>query len=227
MSHFDERPYIRELENWDPISVWEVDGAWVRKNQQKEFTNFAQWRHPLFKGIIPANEFWIDQGSSPEEHKFFIEHMLHENYLQSRGLAFKKAEREATRVEERERHRVPGTVVRSLSKFAPERQLIQKVGEVEIFAVDGKMVRDNIDPRFCHGGHDWVYSYVPDKHIWIDDTVVQGEWPYLMVHELMERNKMELGEEYGKAHPACSKIEWKCRHDHQELLRQEKELGLL
>lgn len=227
MDHFDEKPWISKIEEIGPISIWLVDGAWIRKYDQKEFTNFAQWRHPLFKDIIPENEFWIDQGAGPEEHTFFIEHMLYENHLQSRGMAFKKAEVEAIRVEERERHRGAKITERKLYNFSPERALLQKVGDVEVYIVDGKMVRDYIDTRFCHGGHDLVYEYIPDKHVWIDNTTVPNEWQYLIVHELLERNKMEMGEEYSEAHPKCSRMEWKCWHDPEELLRQQKQLGLV
>ena len=226
-SHFDEKPWLRKLDEFGQTSVWLVDGTWVRKYLQKEFTNFAYWRHPLFRSVIPNDEFWIDEGSTPEEHQLFVDHMLIENYMMSRGYPFKKAEQEATRVEARERHRGATVTERKLSKFTPELRKLGQTSDIEIFLVDGKMVRDKIDPRFCHGGHDLVYEYVPDKHIWIDNTTVPHEWPYLTIHEVHERNKMNLGEKYLDAHPKCSRIEWKCRQDDQELLRQQKELGLI
>jgi hypothetical protein len=230
MGHFDEKPWISKLEEIGPISVWLVDGAWIRKYDQKEFTNFAQWRHPLFKDIIPENEFWIDQGSGPEEQGLFTEHMWHENYLMGRGLAFKKAEEEATRVEERERHRgnqkFEWNFKRKPLIDAIELRSLGKVGDTEIFLVDGKKVRDHLDPRFCHGGHSQIYDYVPDEHIWIDNTLIPHELPYIIMHESGEYCDMAMGEEYLKAHKKWSRIEWKARHDPEELLRQQKQLGL-
>jgi len=231
MNHFDEKPWINKLEEIGPFSIWLVDGGWIRKYDQKEFTNFAQFRHPLFKEIIPENEFWIDQGSTPEEHQFFIEHMLYENHLQGRGMAFKKAEEEATRVEERERHRGNPKFGQDLKRKplidAIELQSLGKAGNAEIFLVDGKKVRDHLDPRFCHGGHSQIYDYVPDEHIWIDDTVIPHERPYIIMHESGEYTDMAMGMEYLKSHPKWSRMEWKCRHDPEELLRQQKQLGLV
>jgi hypothetical protein len=234
-SHFDEHPYVKLLEEIGPISVWLIDGVWARKYLQKEFTNFAH-HYSKPKGIggdafkcIPEDEFWIDQGANPEEIPFFIDHLLVEHYLMSkRGMSYEKAEKEGIKVEERERHRGKIGERRPL-EVNPDLRLLQTVGDIQIHLVDGKTVRDKIDPRFCAGGHSKIYGYIPDHppEIWLDNTSVQADWPFYIIHELHELRDMQMGKEYQEAHKIASRIEWRCRHDPEELLRQQKQLGLI
>lgn len=65
-------PYLRKVGQRGRIGIWIVDGSYIRAHIDEEFTNFGQ--HYSFK-YIPKEEFWIDQGVSPEEQKFFISHL--------------------------------------------------------------------------------------------------------------------------------------------------------
>lgn len=232
MKHFDERPYISMIDEIENLTVWLVDGLWVRKYIQKEFTNFAH-HETAPRGIggdafkeIPENEFWIDLAVNPEEIPYFIDHLLVEHFLMTeRGFNYQRAEQEGIKVEERERHR--GRFKERKVTINPEIQLLQKVGDVEIWLIDGKVVRDKLDPRFVAGGHSEVYDYIPDHHIWIDNASVRADWPFYTVHELHEFKNMQTGKDYLEAHKIASRIEYKTRHDPQELLRQQKQLGIL
>ena len=66
-----EKPYVRKLDQIEEIAVWIVDGVYIRKNIDEEFTNFGQ--HYRFR-FIPMREFWIDQEHGPGEQQFFIDH---------------------------------------------------------------------------------------------------------------------------------------------------------
>ena len=103
--HFDEKPYIRLLEEIGPIKVWIVDGGWVRQHIEKEFTNFCQGHHPSFREKMPADEFWIEMGANESEIPFFVDHLLVERYCLEQGKSFNAAEEEATKVEQGERKR--------------------------------------------------------------------------------------------------------------------------
>lgn len=235
-SHFDERPYVQMIDEVEHIpeniTAWLVDGLWVRKYIQREFTNFAH-HDTKPRGIggdafeqIPEHEFWFDQAVKPEEVPYFLDHLLVEHFLMTeRGYNYQKAEQEGIKVEERERHR---TRFKGERKFDinPELSLIQKAGNLEIYLVNGKVVRDKIDPRFVAGGHSDVYGYIPDHHVWIDDASLLGDRPFYILHEVHEFRDMEIGKDYLDAHKTASRIEWKCRHNPQELLRQQKQLGL-
>jgi hypothetical protein len=250
MSHYDERPYVTLLEDEsnypEEIEVWLVDGTWVRKHLQREFSNFAH-HYSKPKGIggdafkcIPEHEFWLDAGVDPAEIPFFIDHLRVEHYLMRRGMSYELAEKEGTKVEERERGKYKFAFPSGL-EVNPELRQIQEVGAgtspiqhraykilgpVQVFLVDGKMVRDKIDPRFCAGGHSEVYGYIPENHIWIDNASMLREWPFYIIHELHEFRDMQGGMKYPEAHKIASRVEWKCRWDRNELYKVQKELGL-
>ncbi len=226
-SHFNEKPWIKLIETIRPFFVWSVDGAFVRKYLQPEFTNFAQPLHPDFKNIIPPNELWIEVGSNPEEYRFFIENMLEQNRLMAQGMSYSRAEAAGIRVESRERHRTTFEGSRKIGAVNPEINMRRRVGPLEVWIVDGKKVRTAIDPRFCSGGHDAVYGYVPENHIWLDNTLPHSEFRFIEVHELGERKDMAMGYPYTVAHAKWSRIENQCRHDKNELLRQMKTLGII
>jgi hypothetical protein len=58
-------PYVRKYSSRDNIQIWLVDGEYVRKNIDEEFTNFGQ--HYRFS-YIPMDEFWIDQEAHDQEY---------------------------------------------------------------------------------------------------------------------------------------------------------------
>jgi|GEM_PF-1786884 len=74
--------------------------------------------------------------------------------------------------------------------------------QVNIWYVRGDIVRKSFDPHFTHGGHDLVYpSYIKEaRTIWIDIYQDDREVPYTILHEIVERKKMERGGSYDKAH---------------------------
>ena len=86
-----------------------------------------------------------------------------------------------------------------------------------MWIVSGRMVRSFFDIDFTEGGHDYVYEFVPEKEVWIDDDILEPERPYVLVHELHERNRMATGWAYSKAHAESSRVEYRCRHHPDEL----------
>jgi len=83
---------------------------------------------------------------------------------------------------------------------------------IEVWLVDGRAVRhDFID--FVEGGHDLVYDWIPERQIWIDNDLSRDEWPFVIVHEAIERALMEDGMEYDPAHDEANKVEDKLRHE--------------
>ena len=111
---------------------------------------------------------------------------------------------------------------------AIEIKLLQECEPVglHIYLADGRIIRDKIDPRFCSGGHSEVYPYVPDHHVWIDNTSLHRECNYYMLHEVHEFRDMENGMKYPEAHRIASRIEWHCRWNPFATLAVMKSLGL-
>ena len=82
------------------MTIWIVDGTYVRTHLDEEFTNYAQ---PLEFACIPKNEFWIDKEAGNDESQFFIDHLLTEHKLMAKGIPYDDALEAADKVEMAER----------------------------------------------------------------------------------------------------------------------------
>jgi hypothetical protein len=206
-----------------------VDGSYVRKNIDEEFTNFGQHYQQRY---IPETEFWIDENTDPSEHVFFIDHMLVENRLMSEGESYDDALKAADEVERRERRRSDVSTKPRLGinanaylvKLNMWHQLTKDVG-LDVWIVNGKLVRDIFDVDFVEGGHDLVYNFIPKGEVWIEaDIVSYDERYFVLFHEAYERFLMELGYSYVSAHCRASRAEHDCRINKEKLVNCLKRL---
>ena len=83
-----KNPKIKLLCKIGGLEVWEVDGLWVRKNLDEDFTNFGQ--HYRFK-FIPKNELWIEKEVSEDEFNFYITHLLVERKMMENNMKYEDA----------------------------------------------------------------------------------------------------------------------------------------
>jgi hypothetical protein len=213
-------PYIKDIGQRGRISIWIVDGSYVRTHLDEEFTNYGQ--HYNFK-YIPRDEFWIDQENSPDEQKFFIDHLVVEHHLMEKGVPYDQVLEAADKAERAER-RGAGDVKKMTKggNLPNPKQVHVRLWKkletpVSVWIVDGRLVRSVFDDDFTEGGHDYVYEFVPQNEVWIDNDLEQAERPYVLLHELHERNLMAQGLDYDRAHADSSKIEHHCRHHPNEL----------
>jgi hypothetical protein len=213
-------PYLQKDEQRGDFQVWIVDGSYIRGKIDEEFTNFGQ--HYRFS-YIPEKEFWIDQEAEHDERQFFIEHLLVETRLMAGGMPYEQAIVQADRIERAERRKA-GDVRRATQSGAlpdpntvHERLWKELENGVSVWIVNGRMVRSVFDIDYTEGGHDYVYEFVPENEVWIDDAIIQAERGYVLLHELHERNLMAKGWPYSKAHLDSSRIEYRCRHHPDEL----------
>jgi len=211
-------PYIGRLDSRGDIQVWLVNGSYIRSHIDEEFTNFGQ--HYRYS-YIPWNEFWIDVGNR-DEIPFFIDHLLVEHRLMSKGMSYDKALKAADRVERRERKATASIYTTTdLTKF--DRHSLHEVlwkmlsNGLQVWIVNGKGVRDNLDTDFTEGGNDMVYDFIPAYEIWIDDTIPTRERKFTVLHELHERSIMAAGAHYPTAHASASRLEASCRHHPENL----------
>lgn len=214
-------PHVKKIGQRGPIGIWQVDGSYVRMNIDEEFTNYGQ--HYAYS-YIPKDEYWIDQGISPEETRFFLKHLSVEHRLMKRGMDADAARKRADKAEGEERKRAGD--VRKLTRSGrvlPDpakvhRRLWKKLENgVSIWIVNARLVRSVFDDDFASGGHDYVYEYVPENEVWIDDTLKAAERPYALLHELHERGLMQKGMDYDRAHAQSSRLERHCRRHPDEL----------
>jgi hypothetical protein len=250
---FDTKPYVRLLEEVGPYQVWLVDGPWIRKYIQREFSNFC---HHLTKpkGIggdafkeVPCNIFWIDSHVNEAEIPFFVDRLILEHYLMHQGWSYEKAEAAGTRVELRERSKVDAnfgvrSAINASIQGADWESIVKRVElrhlqdsetlGFQVYLADGLVVRTPPpagigDPRFCSGGHSQVYGYIPDNHLWLDNTEPPKDWNYFMLHEgneFIEQRDHDL--KYPPAHKLSSALEWKCRLNPMLLPSELRKLGL-
>ena len=214
-------PYLEKIDERGNLKVWVVDGSYIRSHIDEEFTNFGQ--HYSFP-YIPKDELWIEKETKDDERRFFTDHLLVEHRLMTKGVPYNKALEEADKVERRERRRA-GDVSR-LTHHGEElpdgREVHQRLWKklengVSIWIVNGRLVRSVFDIDFTEGGHDYVYEFVPENEVWIDDAIEEKERAYVLLHELHERNRMARGWSYNKAHAESSRLEYRCRHHPDEL----------
>lgn len=216
-----ELPYLRFVGRRGKIKIYTVDGGFVRTNLDEEFTNFGQhFRFPC----IPEYEFWLENEAAPDERRFFIDHLLVEWKLMKQGMNYASAITYASSKERAERSRsrdskkildragIPNPVKVHV------RLLTDSTSGVKIWLIDGRLVRSDFYIDFTEGGHEYVYDFVPPFEVWLDNDLSLSEYPFVLLHELFERNLMSKGMVYNNAHRRASKLEWSCRHDQKKLI---------
>jgi hypothetical protein len=213
-------PYLKKAGQRGNINIWIVDGTYVRTHIDEEFTNCGQ--HYNFK-YIPKDEFWLDHEEKPDEQKFFIDHLLIEHRLMAKGVSYNDALEQADKIEITERKKSGDVRKLTKGKNLPDAEKVhvrlwkKLETPVSVWIIDGRLVRSVFDIDFTEGGHDYVYEFVPQNEVWIDNDLEEIERPYVLLHELHERNLMAKGWDYDRAHEDSSKLEYHCRHNPNEL----------
>jgi hypothetical protein len=203
------------------VSVWIVDGEYIRTFLDEEFTNFGQhYRFPF----IPENEFWLDKEGENDESNYFIEHLKVEWNLMRQGSSYPEAIVQADLVERAMRLKdsditlVQNPVTKIIDPTKFRLKLIKALDNgLKVWLVDGKLIRTFIHIDFTQGGHEYVYEFVPPGDIWIDNDIAWQERGFVILHEMNELNLMREGWAYTKAHENSSTLELHCRQNPSEL----------
>jgi len=212
-----KKPYLKKIRKIGNYTAWLVDGNYVRKNIDEEFTNYGH--HYKFK-FIPENEFWIDHENVAGEEKYYIDNMLAIMKSIKKGKTYNEAVLIAEKVEKTERKksklakRAHKKLIRGKDSLKDiyKKKIKPKNCQLKVWIVDGEFVRDEFFIDFTEGGHDKVYHFIPHNEIWIDNDVAPKERNFVLLHEIHERNLMAKGWEYERAHADSSHIEFFCRH---------------
>jgi hypothetical protein len=222
-----KKPYIKKFSEISKFTVWIVDGRYIRENIDEEFTNFGQHYRFVF---IPEYELWVDKQYGAGEEKFYIDHMLAEHKLMSKGVDYDTAIEKADKIEQSERAK-SAMIKQNLKLKKDHAKLVNLIhkkqirsfgNKLKIWVVNGELVRDFFFLDFTEGGHDKVYNFIPEKEIWLDDDLSPTERKFVLLHEVHERNLMVKGLKYDDAHKDSSKIEFYCRHHQRETFKKIK-----
>jgi hypothetical protein len=232
------RYYSGKEDNYD---VWIVDGNQVRL---KIFSSFLYGGNEQRYPFNPKGEIWIDNAISCEEYYLTLAHELNERHLMAKfGWKYIAAHDSSLSLELTIRHlneevcseheaslkKVAATDYSNIKEIKGISDSIQlrniyripagtREG-INIWIVDGYMVRKNVYPDFGFSGNDLSYHFIPQKEIWIDGQVSCEETEYSIGTELKERTLIERGKSYDDAYSDAIDITQKNRHDMEKLAR--------
>jgi len=101
-----------------------------------------------------------------------------------------------------------------------------KNDSLEIYIVDGDLVRREIYSDFIFGGNEQRYLFVPHNEIWIDNAIPNREYTTTLKHEINEMTLMrDKGMSYLDAHNSSLMLEVELRNQfRKEALEHEKNL---
>jgi hypothetical protein len=213
------RYYMGKENNLD---IWIVDGNQVRL---KIFSSFLYGGNEQRYPFNPKGEIWIDNAISCEEYYLTLAHELNERNLMAKfGWKYLTAHDSSLSLEQTIRHsnaEISSAHEASLKKVSatdytnikeirgiPDSIRLQNIYRIpvgkregiNIWIVDGYMVRKNVYPDFGFSGNDLSYHFIPEREIWIDGQVTCEETEYSIATELKERELMEKGKSYDDAY---------------------------
>jgi hypothetical protein len=220
-NHYQPKLCKKRLLTHADCIVYAVNAFAVRDVAQpdEEFGNFAT--HDVFPDLIPEGEIWISKKLASKEGIFFVADALAQMTRQAAGVSPDRAYDDGLEAERLLRERLNGVHYRD---GRPHRHVPAAIylehyttlpdpqGRVEVWLVDGNLVRSYYKTDYTEGGHGYVYPWVPRPQIWIEDGVDRREVPFIVSHEYLERRLMrDEGLDYETAHDICSRVEFDLR----------------
>jgi hypothetical protein len=174
-----------------------------------------------FPRLIPEKEVWLSEELVDSEGLYFIAGALARLKQIEAGAAPETAYVAGQNVERFLRRRIGGYRYRA---GRPHRRvpraiyaahyitLPDPVSAVEVWRVDGGVVRSLYKTDYTEGGHGYVYPWVPKDEIWVEKALHEAEVPYILAHEYLERRLMrDKGLPYDHAHEICVAVEFALR----------------
>ena len=201
---------------FDGMSVYLVDGSKLRKavtRQQVDTPDFKHFDDFLDYGIhnefpqIPEGEVWIANELREEERAIVAIVATYELELLKEGRKADEAWDMSNAMNITLRHELQTSDVVVKKPY-------KTVDGINVWVVDGFIVRNTYDPNFIQGGNPQVYSFIPVNDIWLDNTLEPDELEPVMIHELTELKAMQGGMDYDHAHAIAEDAEYTYREKH-------------
>lgn len=201
--------------------LYTVDATALRTSAEgnEEFGNFAT--HDEFPHLIGKNEIWIADKLLEREGLFYLTNALTRLNREARGQSKDTAYQGGLEVERYLREELTGIKYRDGKphRRTPQGIHIERYVEIddeaetiEVWRIDGHLVRCYYKTDYTEGGHGYVYPWCPKSQIWIEKDIHPSELPYIVAHEYTELRLMrDCDFEYDEAHAICSKVEFDLR----------------
>jgi hypothetical protein len=170
--HFTPKLHKKRVLRHADYTVYAVNAFAVRDvaRPDEEFGNFAA--KDEFPDLIPKGEVWISEKLAGEEGIFFIANALTQLRRQAAGVSPDRAYDDGLEVERLLREKLNGIEFRNGKphKRVPEdiyqeqyTALPDPGGPVEVWLVDGNLVRSYYKTDYTEGGHGYVYPGCPGR----------------------------------------------------------------
>jgi hypothetical protein len=211
----------RRIASEDGYAFYSISALAVRNvsERDEEFTTFATADD--LPDLIPEGEVWISENLVAKERVFFIANALARLKELEAGSPLERAYTVGLNAERKLREERTGLEYRAGKPHAraPEklysRRYITLPDEefpIEVWLVEGWLVRCYYKTDYAEGGHGYVYPWVPKKEIWVEATLDEEELPFIVAHEYLEHRLMRDEKlEYDEAHEICSSVEFDLR----------------
>jgi hypothetical protein len=86
--------------------------------------------------------------------------------------------------------------------------LLETLGSVSVWEVDGEAVRRDLSIEFTDFGQHWQFPFIPEDEVWIDrDDAHRDEYRYFTDNALTQRRWMASGAGYERALAAGDRVE--------------------
>jgi hypothetical protein len=108
-------------------------------------------------------------------------------------------------------------------------RLLRSEKNINIWLVNGDIIRKSYSVDYTMGGNDRVYKFIPENEIWIDNAMSEKDRSYTIIHELRERRAVSEGATYEEAHKQANILEVLCRNnkiDVEKMINKELEKNL-
>ncbi len=89
----------------------------------------------------------------------------------------------------------------------PYLKLYKKIGNYNVWIVDGYYIRTNLDEEFTNCATYYEFKFVPKKELWIDKEFNKGEEKYYANYMLYFLKEIKKGKSYSEAVNVAEKIE--------------------
>ncbi len=81
----------------------------------------------------------------------------------------------------------------------PYEKLLGKIGDLKIWIVDGKYVRDKLNEEFTNCGEHYSFKFIPKNELWLDHEFGTKDEKYYIDYILTEYELMKNGVPYHEA----------------------------
>ena len=181
--------------------IYSVSAFEVRNVNESDEEFGLYGTHPNLPDLIPDGEIWLAE-EGKDEWPIFIAGALKWLATGSYDEAIK------------EERRLRGGLSLGPLDDAIYLRYYRSIGPINVWFVDGRLVRNRFKTDFVEGGHHYVYPWIPIDEIWLADAV-EEEWPFLLIHEytelLLMRDKCMT---YADAHEKADDVEIEARKKH-------------